>query len=313
MSIDPPSFDQQLAYKLTQAPTPTYDPAHWDQLEDQLQHLNQHLQAQHTAAPAGPSAPATTSLSTAGGWLAGPLAKLGFVAALAGLTATNAWLISRTPAPTEPRAVAAPPAPTGSTADLPPTAPQPAMPVTAAPVPAPIRQSVRLVPDAAAAALSPTVVAPAPAAASVSLNTLPELAPAAGGNDAASGTDANDLTRDLARPTTSPREGIRPDSSTTVARPTTSETVANFERLSHEVANIITPNGDGRNDAFELPFAPGTYRLTIYDSRGRVVLDRPAYDNTWDATGLPAGPYLYTIRPDAAPQWRLSGTLTVQR
>ena len=60
--------------------------------------------------------------------------------------------------------------------------------------------------------------------------------------------------------------------------------------------NIITPNADGRNDAFVLPGQdPSHWNLTMYTRWGQRVYQRTGYDNGWDAAGQPAGTYYYLL------------------
>ena len=63
-----------------------------------------------------------------------------------------------------------------------------------------------------------------------------------------------------------------------------------------QLPNIITPNGDGLNDAFapELGGCPG--RLQVFSRWGQAVFDAPAYRNDWAGAGLPAGLYYYLLR-----------------
>lgn len=62
------------------------------------------------------------------------------------------------------------------------------------------------------------------------------------------------------------------------------------------LANIITPNGDGRNDVFRLPASYGSPELRIFNRWGRLVYQAAAYGNDWSAPGLPADLYYYHLR-----------------
>ena len=61
------------------------------------------------------------------------------------------------------------------------------------------------------------------------------------------------------------------------------------------VPNIITPNGDGRNDTFapELGGCPG--RLQVFSRWGQPVFNTPSYRNDWGGAGLPAGLYYFLL------------------
>lgn len=61
--------------------------------------------------------------------------------------------------------------------------------------------------------------------------------------------------------------------------------------------NIITPNGDGKNDNlvfFNLEFYPNA-RLTVYNRWGGKVYENANYQNNWDGGGLVDGVYYYVV------------------
>ena len=68
--------------------------------------------------------------------------------------------------------------------------------------------------------------------------------------------------------------------------------------------SLITPNGDGINDAFVIPcIESGLYpnnQLYIYNQYGDQVLDAPSYNNDWqgqyNGNDLPTGTYYYVFR-----------------
>ena len=68
-----------------------------------------------------------------------------------------------------------------------------------------------------------------------------------------------------------------------------------------EFPNVFTPNGDGLNDYFQLPglnddaVADGDYEVKIYDRLGSLVYENTRYTNRWEAEGLPADVYFYTL------------------
>ena len=74
--------------------------------------------------------------------------------------------------------------------------------------------------------------------------------------------------------------------------------------------NVLTPNGDGVNDRLVLgPFA-NPASLAIYDRWGARVYDSAAYDDDWEAGGLPDGVYYYVLVVDGR---QSVGNLTVLR
>ncbi len=71
--------------------------------------------------------------------------------------------------------------------------------------------------------------------------------------------------------------------------------------------NIISPDGDGRNDAFvveNLAYYPGT-ALTVYSRWGQLVYEAADYrSGAWRAEGLSAGVYFYRLVPPGGPAMR---------
>lgn len=61
------------------------------------------------------------------------------------------------------------------------------------------------------------------------------------------------------------------------------------------VPTIFTPNGDGKNDRFEIKGIQGYRgsRVQIFDRWGKLILDDEDYKNDWDGNGLPDGTYYY--------------------
>ena len=62
-----------------------------------------------------------------------------------------------------------------------------------------------------------------------------------------------------------------------------------------EVPNIITPNGDGKNDVFKISTASTTTRLEIFNRWGRRVYEQSNYQNNWGGDNQPAGVYYYLL------------------
>lgn len=301
MSLSPESFDRLLAHKLAQAPAPPYEPAHWDQLEDQLQHLNQALQQ----ASASPQAAAGAS-GVAPAPVVGKLAAIGISALLTGLTAVNGYFFYAT---TEARTAAtAAPAPVVAVAPAPePSAPAVAeaapdavvaVPTPAAASPADRRRTiVAAAPQATPGVPDAPVGAPEPASAPLAAD-VPQVAPVVSAAPAA-----------MAPATSQPAESVagRPD---TLAQSRTPEPAEPQNAIV--IHNVVTPNGDGLNDRFELPFAAGTCRLTIYDRHDRLVYSAEQYQNNWDGGALPTGSYIYHIKP-AGQERPLVGSLRIIR
>ncbi|MBC7486678.1 MAG: gliding motility-associated C-terminal domain-containing protein, partial [Cytophagaceae bacterium] len=61
------------------------------------------------------------------------------------------------------------------------------------------------------------------------------------------------------------------------------------------IPNLITPNGDDKNDRFEIVnIFPHTF-LQIYNTWGATIYQNNNYDNNWDAPELSDGTYYYQI------------------
>ena len=63
------------------------------------------------------------------------------------------------------------------------------------------------------------------------------------------------------------------------------------------IPNVVTPNGDGKNDRFEiinLQFYPGT-QLQVFNRWGKEVYSSKDYRGDWDAKNLPVGIYYYQL------------------
>ncbi len=74
-----------------------------------------------------------------------------------------------------------------------------------------------------------------------------------------------------------------------------------FEPTQVKIPNIITPNGDRKNETWDLSEIPlfETCSIRVFDNRGRVVFSSDNYANDWAGTfagaPLPEGVYLYHI------------------
>ncbi len=65
-----------------------------------------------------------------------------------------------------------------------------------------------------------------------------------------------------------------------------------------EIPNIITPNGDGINDRFEIKNIDKleSSTLLIYNRWGKKIYESSNYQNNWDGADAPDGVYFYIIR-----------------
>ncbi len=69
------------------------------------------------------------------------------------------------------------------------------------------------------------------------------------------------------------------------------------------VPNLITPNGDGANDHFEIRGLPDRSKLEIFNRSGKLVYSKDFYDNSWNGQetngrSLPKGIYFYKLKSE---------------
>jgi gliding motility-associated-like protein len=64
------------------------------------------------------------------------------------------------------------------------------------------------------------------------------------------------------------------------------------------IPTVITPNGDGLNDRFEI-MGLGKFEtndIVIFNRNGDHVFERKNYENDWSAEGLVAGTYFFVMK-----------------
>jgi gliding motility-associated-like protein len=79
--------------------------------------------------------------------------------------------------------------------------------------------------------------------------------------------------------------------------------------------NVITPNGDGKNDRFEisnLNYYP-EHELRIFNRWGREVFYDSDYRNEWPQENLPAGTYFFHLRTNNAGEEHFKGWIELLR
>ncbi|GAA4388166.1 hypothetical protein GCM10023186_34510 [Hymenobacter koreensis] len=85
------------------------------------------------------------------------------------------------------------------------------------------------------------------------------------------------------------------------------------EPCRYTIPNVITPNGDQRNDYFVLKgMKTAEWRLRVYNRWGRSVYQAEHYANDWQADDQPAGVYYYELTNSVTGQ-RFKGTMEVIR
>jgi gliding motility-associated-like protein/uncharacterized repeat protein (TIGR01451 family) len=63
------------------------------------------------------------------------------------------------------------------------------------------------------------------------------------------------------------------------------------------IPNVITPDGDGKNDTFEIKGLDKFVQneIVIFNRYGDHVFEQSNYENSWEAPGLPPGTYFYVL------------------
>lgn len=79
------------------------------------------------------------------------------------------------------------------------------------------------------------------------------------------------------------------------------------------IPNVITPNGDGKNDTFRIDNTDLTaWQLDVYNRWGKVVYSSLPYQNEWNGGNLPGGVYYYLLQ-SAALKRELKGWVQLLR
>lgn len=82
-----------------------------------------------------------------------------------------------------------------------------------------------------------------------------------------------------------------------------------------QFSNVITPNGDGKNEYFiisGLENYPGS-SLYIMDRNGKAVYESLNYQNDWTGANLPEGTYFYLLRVNDDKKTEKGGSITIIR
>lgn len=83
------------------------------------------------------------------------------------------------------------------------------------------------------------------------------------------------------------------------------------------IANAFSPNGDGINDVWEIPYLSDypESKVEIFNRNGQLVFHSVGYARTWDGKmngkPLPVGTYYYIIEPKNNGYSKLSGSITI--
>ncbi len=83
-----------------------------------------------------------------------------------------------------------------------------------------------------------------------------------------------------------------------------------FSGCELHIPNVITPNGDGKNDHWQIGMrASGGYAVRVFNRWGQEVFSSPNYGNDWSARNLPDGTYFYIVSGALGKEY--TGHLTV--
>ncbi len=74
--------------------------------------------------------------------------------------------------------------------------------------------------------------------------------------------------------------------------------LGNEDENTFFIPNVITPNGDGRNDRFVInpPDPSSVMEIVIFNRWNNVVYQNKRYDNSWEGKGLDGGTYFYVVK-----------------
>ncbi|HSI89905.1 MAG TPA: gliding motility-associated C-terminal domain-containing protein, partial [Adhaeribacter sp.] len=77
------------------------------------------------------------------------------------------------------------------------------------------------------------------------------------------------------------------------------------------IPNIITLNGDGKNETFAPQHLPeGPWQLQIFSRWGNKIYESSNYQNTWPETDIGGGTYYYLLKKNLSGQ-KFKGWLEV--
>lgn len=92
---------------------------------------------------------------------------------------------------------------------------------------------------------------------------------------------------------------------------TTDEILVTFKNVGKElIPNVVTVNGDGKNDHFILPDGD-KWQLFVYNRWGTKIFHASDYQNDWPTADLSAGIYFFTLDGECLKSWK--GTVQVVR
>lgn len=95
-------------------------------------------------------------------------------------------------------------------------------------------------------------------------------------------------------------------------------TMGQSDDFKLQIPNIITPNGDGINDRFEIKDANNeTFTLDsapyllIVSRYGKTIFEATRYINQWDASNLTEGEYFYVLKFEGGDSF--SGSISIRK
>lgn len=76
-------------------------------------------------------------------------------------------------------------------------------------------------------------------------------------------------------------------------------TIVDSSCTPFSIPNIMTPNGDGKNDEFVITGLQHGSQLMIFNRWGALVYNSNNYNNDWNGNGMTDGVYYYILNPPA--------------
>jgi gliding motility-associated-like protein len=93
------------------------------------------------------------------------------------------------------------------------------------------------------------------------------------------------------------------------------EVIIHVKECILQFSNVISPNGDGKNDYFiidGLENYPGS-QFVVMDRNGKVVFETMNYQNNWSGDNLPEGTYFYFLKLKDGNGTEKAGSVTIMR
>jgi gliding motility-associated-like protein len=71
-----------------------------------------------------------------------------------------------------------------------------------------------------------------------------------------------------------------------------------------QLPNVLTPDGDNRNESFRINVSKTKVDLEIYNRYGRLVYEKKDYRDGWGSAETLAGVYFYKLKDETGQVWK---------